>query len=70
MRTRLRDAASLFLPQLFLLPYFAIGMASYGVHFSVKFIPFDIFVLGVIKEFGAIICSAVLVVMYGKVSSD
>ena len=63
MRPRFRDS-----PQLLFLPWFAMGMSAYGVHFSVKFIPFDIFVLGVVKEASIIFCTVFLILIYNKVS--
>ena len=57
-------------PQLLLLPWFAMGMSAYGVHFSVKFIPFDIFVLAVVKEACNIVCIVFLILIWNRVSTD
>ena len=56
-------------PQLLFLPWFALGMCAYGVHFAVKFIPFDIFVLGVIKEISIVLCTVPLIFLFNKVGS-
>lgn len=52
---------------LFLLPWFFVGMASYGIHFSVKLVDFDIFIMSVIKEIVIIISIACLLPVYTKV---
>ena len=65
MRWRLRDT-----PQLLFLPWFALGMSAYGVHFSIKFIPFDIFVLGFVKEASIIFCNIPLILMWNRVNND
>ena len=51
------------------LPWFALGMCAYGVHFAVKFIPFDIFVLGVIKEISIVLCTVPLIFLFNKVGN-
>lgn len=51
---------------LFLLPWFFVGMASYGIHFSVKLVDFDIFIMSVIKEIVIIISIACLLPVYTK----
>ena len=56
-------------PQLLLLPWFAMGMSAYGVHFSVKFIPFDIFVLAVVKEASIVVCTVFLILIWNRVST-
>lgn len=53
---------------LMIVPWFSIGMASYGIHFSTKLVTFDIFALTIIKELAVIVTICVLVLLYTKVS--
>ncbi|TRY73794.1 hypothetical protein TCAL_07768 [Tigriopus californicus] len=48
------------------IPWFAIGMASYGIHFSAKLVAFDIFSLTIIKEATVIVTIGVLVAFYAE----
>ena len=57
--------------RLFLLcfAYFAVGCGSYGIHFSVKLVNFNIFIITVIKELVVGVTIILLVPLYGRVST-
>ena len=49
------------------LPMFAVGMSAYGIHFSVRFVQFNIFVTSIIKEVAVVILVWSCIPFYMKV---
>jgi len=47
--------------------WFAVGCSAYGIHFSVKFIQFDIFITTAIKEVVVIVVILSLIPVYERV---
>jgi hypothetical protein len=48
--------------------WFAVGCGSYGIHFSVKLVNFNIFIITAIKELVVGVTIILLVPLYGRVS--
>ena len=51
-------------------PWFCVGMTAYGVHFTVKFLNFDIFVISVIKEAAIVVIILAYMSIYSKASNN
>jgi hypothetical protein len=48
--------------------WFAVGCGSYGIHFSIKLVNFDIFVATVIKEIVVAVFILCLIPIYKRVT--
>ena len=48
--------------------WFAVGSSAYGIHFSTKFVAYNIFVTTAIKEVVIIVTILILIPIYERVS--
>ncbi len=53
---------------LLLAPFFSVGMSSYGIHFSVKLVEFNIYVTDTIKNLVILAVILALMPIFKKVS--
>ena len=51
-----------------ILPWFVVGMVSYGLSFAVKLVQFDIFILTIIKQLVGMVAILAVVPLYERVS--
>ena len=50
-----------------MIPWFAVGMSAYGIHFAVKSVEINMFLASGIKEIVIIVCILIATAVYNKV---
>ncbi len=50
-------------------PWFGVGITSYGMHFAVKHVPFDVHTVAVVKETANLVAILLCIPVYNKVGA-